>query len=94
MESKSVIHIDYEEYSSKIQDINKGFRITVLKKGYVLISMLFADGGIVRERSYEHNGVKIPKGALKMLKKSIVAMKMISDQFQDLRMAEVDSYVN
>jgi len=93
--SSSKIHIEKGEFQAIIQDTRKSeFRVTILKYNYVLISMLFKDGIIMRERSMEHNGVKVPIEAISMLKRSTKLMRTMFPEFKYLKMSEIDSFVN
>lgn len=95
MEGKSRIHIEKDEYQAIIQDTpTNEFRVTVTKHNYVLISMMFKDGEISRERSIEHNGVKVPKEAIDILKQSAKLMKGMFPRFNDLKMSMIDTFVN
>jgi len=96
MGSKSVIHIEKDNFSAKIQDTNNEneFRVTILKTNYVLISMLFKNGIIMRERSLESNGIKVPKEAIDMLKKSTNIMKSMFPEFRYLKMSMIDNFIN
>lgn len=95
MEGKSKIHIEKNEYQAIIQDTKKNeFRVTITKFNYVLISMLFKDGVIVRERSMEQNGVKVPKEAIDMLKQSTKLMKVMFPEFKHLKMSTIDTFIN
>jgi len=93
--SKSKIHIEKGEYTALIQDTeNRDIRVTVTKGDYVLISILFSKVGIVRQRSFEHNGVKVPIDAIRILKQSAIFIKETFNDYKDLRMADIDSHVN
>ena len=90
---KSKIHLIGYGYNAIIQDVNKkDIRVTVKKDDYVLISMLFKNGEIERQRSYESNGVQIPIEAKKILKQSVRVMKEMFVEFKYLRMSMIDEH--